>query len=191
MTPNNIKELRLSFLLSPVEFARRVGIYPEYVARLESGERPLSDLWVEAVARALGVPREAVTAANEDIFKGAHLTPDKLPKLGAPLLCPIGARYAILALIAKTAELKIANTLYEDELADAVQSLVSYVGREPDSRGAASRLSQGLQITVLTILQSRSPDLPEGFQESFARALPGALALLDAFSGFADPAQEK
>lgn len=189
MTPNNIKELRLSFLLSPGEFARRVGIYPEYVARLESGERPLSDLWIDAVARALGVPRAAVTAANEDIFKGAHLTPDKLPALEPPILCPIGARYAILALIAKTASLKTANTLYEDELADAVQSLVTYVGREP--RGAANRLSQGLQITVLTILQSRSPDLPEGFQENFARALPGALALLDAFSGFAGPAQER
>lgn len=180
MTANNIKELRVAFLLTPSEFARRIGIYPEYVARLESGERPLSDLWIDAVVRALGVPREMVTAQGAAIVsQGA-----KLPETVAPILCPVGARYAILALIAKLASLKIANSLYEDDLADAVQSLVSYVGRKPANDGVANRLSQGLQITVLTILQSRAPDLPEDFQENLEAALPGALKLLEVFSDF-------
>lgn len=190
MIANNIKELRISFLLSPGDFARRVGIYPEYVARLESGGRALDDLWIDAVARALGVPREAITAANEDIFRGAHMSPEKLPKLEPPVLCPVGARFAVLALIAKAAGLKIANALSEDDLADAVLSLVAYVGRERDG-GAANRLSQGLQITALTILQSCLPDPPEDFQETFERALPGALALLEGYSGLDARAPER
>ncbi|MCK5744867.1 MAG: helix-turn-helix transcriptional regulator [Oricola sp.] len=190
MIANNIKELRISFLLSPGDLARRIGIYPEYIARLESGDRTLSELWIDAVARALGVPREAVTAANEDLFRGAHMSPEKLPKLEPPVLCPVGARFAVLSLIAKSAGLKSANGLSEDDLADAVLSLVTYVGRERD-RGTANRLSQGLQITALTILQSCLPDPPEDFQEMFARALPGALGLLEAYSGIVDREPER
>ncbi|PQA88030.1 hypothetical protein CW354_06770 [Marinicaulis flavus] len=189
---NNIKELRISFLLSPSEFARRIGIYPEYLARLESGDRPLNDLWIDAVARALGAPREAVTEADAlAAFKNKMSSPPKPPDAAEPVLNPLGARYAILALIAKLAGFKTAESLDEDELADAVQSLVSYVGRGTAGESAANRLSQGLQITVLTILQSRSPDLPEGFQEDLDRVLPGALALLQGFSDFADPGREK
>jgi len=190
MIANNIKELRISFLLSPGDLARRIGIYPEYIARLESGDRTLSELWIDAVARALGVPREAVTAANEALFRGAHMSPEKLPKLEPPVLCPVGARFAVLSLIAKSAGLKSANGLSEDDLADAVLSLVTYVGRERDL-GTANRLSQGLQITALTILQSCLPDPPEDFQEMFARALPGALGLLEAYSGIVDREPER
>ena len=186
MTANNIKELRLSFLLTPGDFACRLGIYPEYIVRLESGVRPLSDLWTDAVARALGIPREMVT----DPGAAAGFRGGKLPDAVAPVLCPLGARYAILALIAKLAGLKTATSLDEDDLADAVQSLVSYVGRDAANEGAANRLSQGLQITVLTILQSRSPDLPEEFQENLGAALPGALKLLEVFSDVDAPGRE-
>ena len=72
------------------------------------------------------------------------------------------------------------------EIADAVQSLVSYVGREP-VRGGANRLSQGLQITALTILQSCFDDPPPNFQERLKAALPGALSLIEAFSLIDEP----
>ena len=186
MTSNNIKELRLSFLLSPREFARRVGIYPDYVSRLESGERSLSDLWIDAVARSFDVPREAVTASDITPYKPDSYKAVLAPEIAEPAVCPIAARFAIQSLLAKLAGLKTASKLSEDDLADAVQGLVSYVGPAPESGliegNAANRLSQGLQITVLTILQSCLSDPPEDFQERLRQTLPGALSLLVAFS---------
>lgn len=184
---NNIKEWRLAFLLSPREFARLIGIYPDYILRLESGERELNDIWISAVAKALGVPRAAIADPHAEIALIAASVPRPQPR--PPVLCPIGARYAILSLVAKWGGLAVANALTEDEIADAVQSFIAYVDdRSPDLAGGssaeqrASRLSQGLQITALTILQSRVDDLPPDFEETMATALPAAVSLLEAFS---------
>lgn len=187
MLANNIKKLRIEFLLSPREFARLIGIYPDYIARLESGARPLSDIWIDAVAKALGVPPEAVTDPDVDIKAVAANA--RRPPEHPPVLCPIGARYAILALVAKLGGLRRAESLDEDDIADAVQNLVAYVDDQtPDLPGEkkdeikANRLLRGLQISALTILQYHEAEPPPNFQEEMETALQGAMSLLEAFS---------
>lgn len=185
---NNIRDLRIALLLSPTELARRIGIYPEYIARLESGARPLSAIWIDAVARALCVPREIVTDRTVD-FDAIAASAPVLPERSYGL-CPVGARYAIKALAAKVGGVKLAAELSEDELADAVQSLVSYVEDDDEAlfeseravSARANRLSKGLQITALTILQSRAPDLQTHALSTFETVLPGAVSLLETFS---------
>lgn len=164
-----------------------IGIYPDYIARLESGERRISDLWADAISRALGVPPEAVTDPKADvkaIAESAVRPPDR-----APVLCPIAARFAIMALVAKLGGLRRAELLDEDNIADAVQNLVTYVDdRAPDIDGAAkdkvraNRLLRGLQISALAILQYHEAELPPNFQEDMETALQGAVSLLEAFS---------
>ncbi len=182
---NNINALRVAFLLDAQEFARLIGIYPDYIRRLESGDRPLTELWIDAVARTLHVGAEAVTQPGAPIDADALKAPRS-----PPALCPLAARYAILSLIARLGGLRIAESLDEDEIADAVQSLVSFVEEDRLERGGgmdASRLSKGLQITVLTILQSRAPALPAGFEEMLERLAPGAVSLLEAYSAVVAP----
>ncbi|MEO1135629.1 MAG: hypothetical protein AAFW68_03325 [Pseudomonadota bacterium] len=169
-----------------------VGIYPDYIRRLESGDRPLTELWVDAVARALNVPATMVTDPAADIDALARKLPR--PKRNYAPLCPVGARYAIVSLVAKLGGLKTAQNLDEDDLADAVQSLMAFIGASDDvgeandgvdEKSAAidlNRLSKCLQITVLIILQSRSPDLPADFEQRLERLVPGALSLLEVFS---------
>ncbi|WP_425410689.1 helix-turn-helix domain-containing protein [Hyphococcus sp.] len=191
---NNIQELRLAFLLSPREFARLIGVYPDYVSRLESGERPLTDLWIDAIAKALDVPRAMITDPDAKIdAKACHA---HRPTITAPVLCPIAARYGVLALVAKMGGLRRAEALDEDKLADAVQNLVAYVDdRTPGLPGEhkedvrANRLLKGLQITALTILQSCEADLPEDFHRQLEIAARGAHALLEAFSNVDETAQ--
>lgn len=187
MLTNNIKELRIEFLLSPREFARLIGIYPDYIARLESGNRPLSDVWIDAIAKALGVPPEAVTDPGADIKSIAAnaIRPPERP----PVLCPIAARYAILSLVAKLGGLSRAEMLDEDGIADAVQNLVAYVDDQtPNLPGdqkdeiRANRLLRGLQISALTILQYHEAELPPSSQDDMEIALQGAVSLLEAFS---------
>lgn len=187
---NNINALRLAFLLDAKDFARLIGIYPDYVRRLESGDRPLTELWIDAVARALGVPADMVINPEADIDALAKDLPR--PKRKRAVLCPAAARFAILSLVAKLGGLKTARSLDEDELADAVQSLVSFVDIEPAMEGAAggldsNRLSRGLQITVLTILQSRSPDLPNDLETLLETLVPGAVSLVEVFSAVDAP----
>jgi transcriptional regulator with XRE-family HTH domain len=184
---NNIQELRLAFLLSQREFARLIGIYPDYVSRLESGDRPLTNVWIDAVSDALGVPRVAVTAPEMDLAALAATLPRPAPR--KLIVCPIAARHAILALVAKLGGVSAARHLNEDNLADAVRTLIAYVddrGRRrdsgPSSDESASRLSQGLQITALTILQSCPDEPPPDFQRALEKILPGAVRLIEAFS---------
>jgi transcriptional regulator with XRE-family HTH domain len=187
---NNINALRLAFLLDAREFARLIGIYPDYMRRLESGDRPLTDLWIDAIARSLGVPADAVTNPATDFAGLAKNTPR--PQREPTALCPIAARYAISSLVAKLGGLKTAQRLDEDELADAVQSLVSFIeeGRERGDGSAglnSNRLLKGLQITALTILQSRASDLPADLEQTLERLAPGAVSLLEAYSAVAAP----
>ncbi|WP_428407470.1 helix-turn-helix transcriptional regulator [Hyphococcus sp.] len=189
---NNIKRLRLGFLFSPREFSRLIGIYPEYLPRLESGERALSDPWIDAVSNALGIAPEDVLDPDANIEKIVASVPR--PEVKRAAVCPIGARYAILAVAAKTCGLRPAQHIAEDDLADAVCSLIAYV--DGDGRPAASaeldektisRLSQGLQITALTILQSCFDDPPPDFQERLSAALAGAVSMIEAFSRIDEP----
>ncbi|GJL93455.1 helix-turn-helix domain-containing protein [Hyphococcus sp.] len=192
---NNINSLRVAFLLDTRDFAKLIGIYPEYVRRLESGDRPLTELWIDAVAHALDIPAEAVTNTNVNI---AELTKQSRHQPPPPqsVLCPVAARYVILSLVARLGGLKTANSLDEDELADAVRSLVSFVEEglaervnDEGVKVASNRLSKGLQLTVLTILQSRAPDLPADLELMLEHLAPGAVSLLEAYSAVAAPAR--
>jgi len=199
---NNIKRLRLGFLFTPREFSRLIGVYPEYLPRLESGERALTDAWIDAVSGALGIAPEAVLDPDADIQKIGSSAPR--PDVEAATICPLSARYAILAIAAKTCGLKIAEKITEDDLAESVCSLIAFVqggarqssleksnpemsGLEKPAPGvldekAVSRLSKGLQITALAILQSCFDDPPPDFQERLDAALQGAVSMIVAFS---------
>lgn len=180
---NNLKELRLAFLLTPRELGERLGADPQQVTRLEAEGRELSEEWVEAVARALGVPRYAVVDPAADI--GAIVARVGRPPAARIKTCPIGARFAIQAMVAKLGGLKMALSLDEDALATAVQNLISYTeiaDGDDSEEDRLNRQSLALRIIVLTILQSRGlagdPELPQ----SMERALEGATQLLRAFS---------
>ncbi len=180
---NNLRDLRLAFLLTPRELAERMGADVQQIARLEAEGRELSEEWVEAIARALGVPKSAVIDPAADI---KAIVMRAGPVAGKPVrTCPIAARFAIQAMVAKLGGLKMALSLDEDALATAAQNLISYVesGEEDETPEARlSRQSLALRIIVLTILQSRAfapdPRLPEAME----KALAGATSLLEAFS---------
>lgn len=181
---NNIKELRLAFLLTPQEMAARMGADVSTLERLESGEHDLSIEWIEAVSMALGVPASAVHDPSTDIraiVTGAGSLPARQAKT-----CPIATRYAILALVAKFGGLKIADSLDENDLARAVQNFVNYVESETGAEGTAdnpNRLSLPLQLIVLTILQSRGVSPAPGLLREMEKAQQAATSLVEAFSG--------
>lgn len=179
---NNIRELRLAFLLTPSQMAERVGIDVDRYKQLESGERDLKDEWVEAVSRAFGVPKSVITDPGADVKAAAENATAVL--IRPYTVCRIGARYAIEAMTAKLGGLKIARELSEEELAAAAQNLISYTeDSEPDNEeDKLNRLSQCLQIVVLTILQSRGVDPTPDLSQSMAIARDGALSMLQSFS---------
>lgn len=181
---NNLRELRLAFLLTPKELAERMGADQQQVERLEADGQPLTEEWVEAVSRALGVPASAVVDPSADI-RAIVARSAKGPERPVRT-CPIAARFAIQAMVAKLGSVKIALSLTEDELARTVQNLVNYVeGGEPDDtpEQRLNRLKLPLQIIALTILQSRGVDPGPRFADSMEKALQGAIALMEAFSG--------
>jgi transcriptional regulator with XRE-family HTH domain len=181
---NNIKELRLSFLLTPKRLADRLGIKVDLLRQLENSDTPLTNEWEEALALAFGVPASAISdpAANISAIvstAGVIQTPEHP-------ICRIGARFAIQAMVAKLGGLNIALDLNEEELANAVQNLLAYAeedkGGKDDPEQRLNRLSQSLQIVVLTILQSREVDPDRQFPQSMAIARDGALSLLRIYS---------
>ena len=180
---NNVKELRLAFLLTPTELAARMGADAGAVERLESGAQALTEEWVEAVARALGVSQAVVTDPEADIPRivaGKGELPARKPRT-----CPIGARYAILAMIAKFGGLKMAQSLDEDEIARAVQNLVNYVedGDEKlTDKQLLTRLSLSLQIICAAALHARGVVPDPGFSKSMETAQTGATSLVRSFS---------
>jgi transcriptional regulator with XRE-family HTH domain len=180
---NNIRDLRVAFLLTPRALAERMGTYPQQVYRLEATDATPSIDWVEAVAEALGVPQSAVTDPRADVKAIADAT--KLKVRPAKRTCPIGARFAVQAMVARLGGLKIALSLSEDDLAVAVRNLVTYVDveeEEDNEEKRATRLSQSLQIVVLAILQSHGISLDPRFVQAVAKADQGASSLIQAFS---------
>ncbi len=180
---NNIRDLRVAFLLTPRELAERMGTYPQQVYRLEASSTTPSIEWVEAVAEALGVPQFAVVDPHADInaiAKSAQLMSEPRRRT-----CPIGARFAIQAMVARLGGMRVALALSEDDLAAAVRNLVAYVDLEEDDdndENRAIRLSQSLQIVVLAILQSHGISLDSRFVQAVAKAVQGASSLILAFS---------
>ena len=66
--PNRIRELRLARNLSLAAVARRVAVDPTMLSRLESGERTLTQLYLEKIAEALGVfPAELLPGAGREV----------------------------------------------------------------------------------------------------------------------------
>jgi len=181
---NNIKDLRLAFLLTPKQLAARLGIEVDLLKQLERSQTPLADEWVEAMALAFGVPTSAVSDPATDI-EAVAAAANSAPTPEQPI-CRIGARFAIQAMVAKLGGLNIALNLSEDALAKAVQNLLSYAeenkGDDDDPEKRFNRLSQSLQIAVLTILQSRGVEPDPQFAQSMATARHGALSLLQSFS---------
>lgn len=180
---NNLKEIRLALLLTPTEVASRIGTDPAQVERLERPDRELDDEWIEAIVRGLGVPREAITDPRADV---RALTSETREDDQAPpaALCPIGVRYAIQASVAKLGGAKLAATLNEDALMTAVQNVMRYVDRDdrPGEEEQFTRLFQALQITVLTILETRGADQGPQFEKSIQPTLEGASRLVTEFS---------
>lgn len=179
---NNLRELRLAFLLTPKEMAARIGTDAGQIERLERPDRDLAEEWIDAIAKGLGVPRGAVTDAATD-FKAVAARAAG-PAEASILVCAIGARFAIQALVGKFGGLKMATTLDEDALMTAVQNVIAFVerGDNPGAEERLSRLSQSLQITVLTVLQTRGVVLEPQFHQSMETSLGGATRLIEAFS---------
>jgi transcriptional regulator with XRE-family HTH domain len=179
---NNLKELRLALLLTPTELASRIGTDAAQIERLERPDRELEEEWVEAVMRGLGVPREAVVDPRTDVRATLAQVEQKAGENAGP--CAIGLRYAIQAAVAKLGGPRVAASLNEDALMTAVQNVILYVDRgdRPREDESFNRLYQALQITVLTILESRGCEQGPQFQKSMPPTLEGATRLVTEFS---------
>lgn len=179
---NNLKTLRLSLRMSREAFAARIGIYPDYLIGLETSDRMLTAAWSEAMAKGFGVAPEEF--ANP-VFDGV---PDGLASL-PPMrrfACPIAIRFALQMLIAKVAGVNRSLELTEDQYADAVISLNAFIADSADDpvgdEDQVNRLLKGLQITVLTIVQSCEIDPQNAFEDRLAAALPPLARLIEALS---------
>ena len=181
---NNTKPIRLALMLTPQQAADRLGVDADRFQQLEEcSAAALSNDWIEALAHAFGVPAQAITDPAADIHMIAAFA--KTPRVDPHAFCPIATRYAVLAMVAKLGGLKIARALSEDRLEAAVQNIILYTEADRTDNSAEerlNRLSQSLQITALTILQSHGVDPESDFPHAIEIARDGALALLQAFS---------
>lgn len=179
---NNVRRLRVAFLLTPKQLAARIGADASDVERMEAEDFELSEEWIKAVADALGVPRNAVTDPAVDIDAVRIAASDN--KSLRHDLCPIGARFAILAIVAKLGGLKLAKRLDEDDLARAVRNFIGFVeadgGADEDERLTRQKLA--LRIAVLAILQSRAVVPGPRFEDDLEEALAGGTAMIRSFS---------
>ncbi len=174
---NNLKTLRLSLRMSREDFAARIGIYPDYLIDLEIGDRKLTAAWPEAIAKGFGVaPEEFANPIFDGVADNAPLPPLR------QFACPITIRFALQMLIAKVAGIGQSLELTEDQYADAVISLNAFVADCADDPGNEqdqfNRLLKGLQITVLTIVQSCEIDPQNAFEDRLVAALPPLARLI-------------
>lgn len=182
---NDLQTTRMSLRLSREEFARRIGIYTDYIIDLETSNRTLSSVWEEAVEQGLGVKPSAIA---DPLFEGR-----KAP--GAPLppqrryACPIAIRFALQTLIAYIAGVNRTREISEDQYADAVVGLNLFLADGDDEVESAdarfNRLLKGLQITALTIAQSCEIDPERAFETKMDAALAPLARLIEAFSDLA------
>lgn len=178
---NNIRKLRLAFLLTPSELARLMRAEPSDIERIEAQSQPLAEEWIRSVSGALGIPAEFITAPN------INTNAVKLLSKGfaePPNACPIAARYAISAILAKFGGAEFAAKIDPDDLARLIQNFYDFVenDRAANETSELNRRRLALQITVLTFLQSRDFEPGPTFQKDLEDATAGALALMDRFS---------
>lgn len=182
---NFLQSTRMSLRLSREEFARRIGIYPDYIADLEVSDRKLSAVWAEAVAQGLGVSLETIA---DPLFDGVK-TPDGPLPAQRRFACPVATRFALQTLIAYIAGVNRTLDISEDQYADAVVGLNLFLAdgaEEADSvEMRFNRLLKGLQITVLTIAQSCEIDPESAFEKKMDAALPPLARLIESFSDLA------
>jgi|GEM_PF-4088664 len=175
---NNLQTTRLSLRLSRAAFARRLGIYKDYIADLEISDRKLPSVWGEAMQRGFGI--EPATM-DDPLFDGVKSAAAPLPPQPA-FACPIATRFALQTAIAYIAGVNCSTEITEDQYADAVMGLNAYIADSAGDPGGedarVSRLSKGLQITVLTIVQSCGIVPESGFEKTLASVLPPLARLM-------------
>jgi len=154
---------------------------PSDVERIEAQTRPLAEEWIRSVSRALGILPEFITAP--DISTSA-VRAMSTGFAEPPNACPIAARYAISAILAKFGGAEFAARIDPDDLARLIQNFYDFVenDRSGNEKSELNRRRLALQITVLTFLQSRDFEPGQTFQTDLAEATAGALALMDRFS---------
>ncbi|MEO1252066.1 MAG: helix-turn-helix domain-containing protein [Pseudomonadota bacterium] len=179
---NNLQAARISLRMSREAFARRLGIYPDYLADLEISDRTLPGVWAEALER--GFDFEPVIM-DDPLFDGVQRPRGPLPPAPA-FACPIAIRFALQTLIAYIAGVNRTVSLSEDQFADAVVGLNAYYADGAEDAETTeeriNRLSKGLQITVLTIVQSCEIVVESGFEKTLALALPPLAQMIEACS---------
>jgi len=177
---NNVRKLRVAFLLTPSQLARRMRADASDVERLETPDYVLTPEWIEAVAKALGVPADALTDPDIDVDAIRALSPHAP---ASPPVCPVATRFVILAIIAKFAGVKFANTLDDDSDARAVQNFFAFIEGDDDQRSTdINRQKLALQIAVLTILQARGFRPGVKFEHDFQEALLAGLEMMRRFA---------
>lgn len=182
-TVNNTKALRLALLLTPRQFADRLGVTVKRAQEIEQSNAKLSEGWPEAVAHALGVPVEAVTDPDTDIVEAIRSAAKA--QTAEHRICRISARFALLAMVAKIGGLDIALKLSEADLELALQNLILYTedfSANETEKDRLNRLSQSLQITVLAILQSHGVEPETDLLHEMEIARDGSLSLIETFS---------
>ncbi len=179
---NNLKALRLSLRMSREEFAKRIGIYPDYIVDLETSDRQLTAAWPEAIEKAFDITTEEFS----DPVYGGVANADMLLPAKRQFACPISIRFALQILIAKIAGVHRSQNISEDQYADAVISLNAYIadsaGDPGDDEDRFNRLLKGLQITVLTIAQSCEIDLPNDPEKYLDAVLPPLARLIESYA---------
>jgi hypothetical protein len=183
---NNIRRLRVAFLLTPRALAARMGADESDILRIESPGYELDDEWIAAAAKAFGVERDAITSADVDF--DAVVDRAFLNEPPAAPVCPIATRYGLLMLTAKLAGVKTARSLDDDDLSRAVQQVLTFVEAPKDGAGdeteKISRLTLSLQIAVLAILQARGVEEEPHFAEVLGAGCPQVAQLIEDFSRF-------
>ena len=182
---NNVRKLRVAFLLTPSQLAQRIRAEPEDVHRIEAPGYDLSEEWVRAVALALGVPESALTDPHVDID---GVKANAAPPKASMKICPIATRYAMIAVISKLAGSIFAAKIESDDLARAMQNFFAFIDDQPEisEERALIRQKLALQIAVLAILQSRGFQPDDRFEARLEKAIAGAADLIRQFSAI-DP----
>ncbi len=62
-----IRALRIKSKLSTAELAEMVGLHEQALRNIENASRPASDMTIEAIAQALGVPVGAITKDAREV----------------------------------------------------------------------------------------------------------------------------
>ncbi len=176
---NNLQTIRLSLRMSREAFARRIGIYTDYIASLETSGRDLSPVWGDALAQGVGVSPDALA---DPIFDSVADPDAPLPPL-RKFACPIALRFALQTLIAYIAGVDQTHRVSEDQYADAVVGLNAFLADSADDPvdedEQFSRLLKGLQITALTVVRSCEIAPQSGFEKIMAGAVPPLARLIE------------